>query len=83
MEEYDKASDITEEIVRLKSHISTLQKALRKGGEVGRKIDFIAQEMIRETNTTGAKCSSASISRDVIEIKSELEKIREQAQNLE
>lgn len=80
---YAKSTDITEEVVRMESHIKTFRACLIKGGELGRKIDFIAQEMMRETNTTGAKCGTVLISEKVIEIKSELEKIREQAQNLE
>ena len=80
---FAKNTDITEETVRLGSHMQTFQKTLRRGGELGRKIDFIAQEMMREVNTTGAKCNDIEIAGQVIEIKSELEKIREQAQNLE
>ena len=80
---FSKNTDITEETVRLGSHLHTFQKTLRRGGELGRKIDFIAQEMMREVNTTGAKCNDIEIAGQVIEIKSELEKIREQAQNLE
>ncbi|MCA9396176.1 MAG: YicC family protein, partial [Candidatus Omnitrophica bacterium] len=83
MASFAKSTDITEEMVRLESHIKTFQSSLKQGGEIGRKIDFIAQEMMRETNTTGAKCGTVLISEKVIEIKSELEKIREQAQNLE
>ena len=80
---FAKTTDITEEMVRLKSHLVNFQKTLKQGGEIGRKVDFIAQEMMREINTTGAKCNDMVISEKVIEIKSELEKIREQAQNLE
>lgn len=76
-------SDITEELVRLNSHIGAFRGTLRTGGEVGRKIDFIAQEMVREINTTGSKCNDAAIASDVIDVKTEIEKIREQAQNLE
>lgn len=78
-----KNADVTEELVRLGSHIDAFRGTLKAGGEVGRKIDFIAQEMVREANTTGSKCSDAPIASDVIEIKTEIEKIREQAQNLE
>lgn len=78
-----KNMDITEELVRLGSHVGAFRGTLKSGGEVGRKIDFIAQEMVREANTTGSKCSDAPIASDVIEIKTEIEKIREQAQNLE
>jgi uncharacterized protein YicC (UPF0701 family) len=76
-------ADITEELVRLSSHIGAFRGTLKTGGEVGRKIDFIAQEMVREINTTGSKCNDSSIAADVIEVKTEIEKIREQAQNLE
>lgn len=78
-----KNTDVTEELVRLTSHIHAFRGTLKGGGEVGRKIDFIAQEMVREANTTGSKCNDAPIASDVIEIKTEIEKIREQAQNLE
>lgn len=80
---FSKSIDVTEESVRLASHIKTFRTTLGRGGEVGRKIDFIVQEMMRETNTTGAKCSDVVVSAMIIEIKSELEKIREQAMNLE
>lgn len=80
---YVKNSDISEELTRLKSHVSTLQKTLKESGELGRKIDFIAQEMYREANTIGAKSSDVGISGAVIAVKSAIEKIREQAQNAE
>ncbi|MBI4352484.1 MAG: YicC family protein [Candidatus Omnitrophica bacterium] len=80
---YVKNSDISEEITRLKSHLDGMKIALREGGELGRKIDFIAQEMTRESNTMGAKASDAAIAAEVIKIKSAIEKIREQAQNVE
>ncbi len=80
---FSKSIDVTEESVRLASHIKTFRLTLSRGGEVGRKIDFIVQEMMRETNTTGAKCGDVIVSAMIIEIKSELEKIREQAMNLE
>lgn len=80
---FAKNTDITEEIVRLANHIQTFLKTLSQGGQVGKKIDFIAQEMMREANTMGAKCNDSVISSYVIEIKSQLEKIREQALNLE
>lgn len=74
--------DITEEITRFHSHIAQF-KGVLKEGSVGRKMDFLIQEMGRETNTIGSKSSEAAISRIVIEMKSELEKMREQIQNLE
>jgi uncharacterized protein (TIGR00255 family) len=76
-------SDITEEIVRFRSHIGQFTDLLTGGDAAGRKIDFLIQEMGREVNTIGSKSSDAEISRDVIEIKSELAKLREQVQNLE
>ncbi|MGL5757154.1 MAG: YicC/YloC family endoribonuclease [Paraclostridium sp.] len=78
----DKCS-ITEEIVRFKSHIVQLKKAIHKNESIGRKIDFLIQEMNRETNTIGSKSSDLNITNLVVEVKSELEKIREQIQNIE
>ena len=76
-------SDITEEIVRFKSHIHQFGDLLKSIDAAGRNIDFMIQEMIREINTIGSKSSDADISRKVIEIKSELARIREQVQNIE
>lgn len=76
-------SDITEEIVRFRSHIEQFTDLLTMGEGAGRKIDFLIQEMGREVNTIGAKSGDAEISRNVIEIKSELAKLREQVQNIE
>lgn len=76
-------SDITEEIVRFRSHIGQFTDLLTIGDGAGRKIDFLIQEMGREVNTIGAKSNDAEISRNVIEIKSELAKLREQVQNIE
>lgn len=81
--QYLKNSDISEEVTRLRSHLDGMDAALAEKGELGRKIDFIAQEMTRETNTVGAKSSDAKIVDAVIQIKSSIEKIREQAQNVE
>ena len=80
---FAKNSDISEEITRLENHLAHFKKAISSGGEVGKKIDFIAQELHREINTIGSKVSDFKISKNVIEIKSEIEKIREQAKNLE
>jgi len=80
---FAKNSDIAEEITRLKSHLANLKKTLTGTGEIGKKIDFIAQELHREINTVGSKASDFKISKNVIEIKSEIEKIREQAKNIE
>jgi len=76
-------SDITEEIVRFRSHIDQFVGMLNGDEAVGRKIDFLIQEMGREVNTIGSKSNDAEISMGVIEIKSELARIREQVQNLE
>ena len=80
---FAKNSDITEEITRLENHLSNFNKTISTGGEVGKKMDFIAQELHREINTIGSKASDFKISKNVIEIKGEIEKIREQAKNLE
>lgn len=76
-------ADITEETVRMESHLAQFVSLL--GGEepVGRKMDFFLQEMHREVNTISSKANDAEISKKVVEIKSELEKIREQVQNIE
>jgi uncharacterized protein (TIGR00255 family) len=78
----DKTS-IDEEIVRLGSHMDELRKALNYNGPVGKKLDFIIQEMNREVNTIGSKITDLSILNNVISIKTEIEKIREQVQNIE
>lgn len=74
---------VDEETVRLKSHIEQLKCMVNSDEPVGRKIDFLVQEMNREANTTGSKCSDIEITKIVVEIKSEIEKIREQIQNIE
>lgn len=74
---------VAEETVRLRSHIDSLCSLLDEGGVIGRKLDFIVQEMNRETNTIGSKCQDMDITKVVVEIKSEIEKIREQIQNIE
>lgn len=76
-------TDIHEELVRLESHLSHAQQVLRSAATAGKTLDFIAQELTREANTLGAKASDAGIARCVIDIKGCIEKIREQAQNLE
>ena len=76
-------SSITEEIVRFRSHIEQLRNTVVKNDSIGRKIDFLIQEMNREVNTTGSKSSNINITNLVVEVKSELEKIREQIQNIE
>ena len=74
---------VDEETVRLRSHLSQLRAMLAQGGPVGRKLDFLIQEFNREANTIGSKCNDIEISRRVIDIKGEIEKIREQVQNIE
>ncbi len=76
-------SDITEEVTRLRSHLTQFRETMAGEGAVGRKLEFLLQEMGRETNTIGAKANDLEISRAVIAIKSELESLREQVQNVE
>ncbi len=71
------------ETVRLKSHIDGMSDELLKGGNVGRKLDFIAQEMNREANTILSKANDIEVSNHAIDLKTEIEKIREQVQNIE
>ena len=74
---------VDEETVRLRSHLKQMNTMLTGGGAVGRKLDFLLQEMNREANTIGSKCSDVALARIVVDIKAELEKIREQTQNIE
>lgn len=74
---------VDEETVRLRSHISQLKQMLEIGSPIGRKIDFLLQEFNREANTTGSKCQNSDIAHVVVDLKSEIEKIREQIQNIE
>jgi uncharacterized protein (TIGR00255 family) len=76
-------SDITEEIVRIKSHLKQFREYLSLGDAVGRRLDFLIQEINREVNTLGVKGSDTIISMTVVEMKAELEKLREQVQNIE
>ena len=76
-------SDITEELIRLESHVGQFRQLLKEDGAIGRKLEFILQEMNRETNTIGSKAIDYLVSQNVIAIKGELEKIREQVQNIE
>ena len=75
--------DVNEEIVRLNSHLSQLRDMIMTDSPVGRKLDFLIQEINREINTIGSKCSRAEITRHVVDIKSDMEKVREQIQNVE
>ncbi len=74
---------VDEETVRLRSHLQQMYSMLTSGGAVGRKLDFLLQEMNREANTIGSKCTDVALARIVVDIKAELEKIREQTQNIE
>ncbi len=74
---------VAEETVRLNSHLDQLEQLLNSDEAVGRKLDFLVQEINRETNTIGSKCSDLNLTRIVVDIKAEIEKIREQIQNIE
>ena len=74
---------VDEETVRLRSHLEQMNTMLTTGGAIGRKLDFLLQEMNRESNTIGSKCTDVRLARIVVDIKAELEKIREQTQNIE
>jgi uncharacterized protein (TIGR00255 family) len=76
-------SDISEEIVRLRAHLAQYQEILRDGESGGRKLEFVVQEIGREINTVGSKAGDVEISRQVVEIKGALERIRELVQNVE
>ena len=76
-------SDTTEELVRLESHFEQFEASLSAAGPSGRKLDFLLQEMGRETNTVGAKCQDANLSHLVVALKAEVERLREQVQNIE
>ena len=74
---------IDEELARLDSHIRQMRKYLESRDEIGKKMDFLIQEMNREANTIGSKASDAAIAQHVVDLKSEIEKMREQIQNVE
>ena len=76
-------SDITEELVRLQSHFDQLETVFASDESVGRKLDFLLQEVGREVNTIGSKCHSAEVTRTVVELKAEVERMREQVQNVD
>ena len=75
--------DVAEEVERMRAHIEHMDKILKSNEPVGRKLDFLVQEMNREANTIGSKCSDALIAHAVVEMKAELERLREQIQNIE
>lgn len=76
-------TNIAEEVVRLRSHFVQIEEICKSGGAIGRKLDFLIQEMNREINTIGSKSPDINIANAVVEVKSEIEKIREQVQNIE
>ena len=76
-------ADVAEELIRLRTHIGELNRILDEGGPLGRRIDFLVQEMLREINTTGSKSADSLLAHQVVEVKAELERIKEQSQNLE
>jgi uncharacterized protein (TIGR00255 family) len=75
--------DVSEEVVRLKSHVERMRSQLDKGGELGRQLDFLVQEMFREGNTIGSKCNDAKVAHMVVDLKTHIERMREQVQNIE
>ncbi|MFT6833679.1 MAG: hypothetical protein ACJAZN_003864, partial [Planctomycetota bacterium] len=75
--------DVSEEITRLDSHLDQLSGLLEGGGAIGRKLDFLAQEFFREANTIGSKCSDAAVAHLVVDLKTHVERLREQVQNVE
>jgi len=75
--------DFTEEVVRFRSHVLQLKGLLEASGDTGRKLDFLIQEMNRETNTIGSKAQDLQVTEQVLRLKNEIEKIREQVQNIE
>jgi uncharacterized protein (TIGR00255 family) len=80
---YAERSDIAEEVSRLGAHLAQFRECCEKGGPVGRRLDFITQEMLREANTIGSKSSDTTINQSVIEIKCAIDRIKEQVQNIE
>lgn len=75
--------DVSEELTRLDSHLVELGRLLAKSGSVGRRLDFLVQEFLREANTIGSKCNDAKVAHDVVELKTVIERLREQVQNVE
>jgi uncharacterized protein (TIGR00255 family) len=75
--------DVGEELTRLASHLSQWSKLIQKGGAIGRQLDFLVQELLREANTIGSKCNDAEVAHAVVAIKTRIERLREQVQNIE
>jgi uncharacterized protein (TIGR00255 family) len=80
---YAERSDVAEEVTRLSAHLDEFDRYLASDGEIGRTLDFLAQEMLRETNTIGSKSQDVEIARAVISLKADVDRIKEQVQNLE
>jgi uncharacterized protein (TIGR00255 family) len=76
-------SDVAEEVARLASHVKQWRESLAEGGAIGRRLDFLSQEMVRETNTIGSKSQDSDIARAVVEMKVAIERLKEQAANIE
>jgi len=76
-------TDVAEELNRLKSHLDRYRAILAAGGETGKKLDFLLQEMLRETNTIGSKANDPTIAHSVVDMKCEVERMKEQVQNVE
>ena len=76
-------TDVSEELARLRSHLDQLHALLAKGGTIGRQLDFLVQELHREANTIGSKSGDAKVSHDVVQLKTHIERVREQVQNVE
>jgi len=76
-------ADVSEELTRLEAHLDAMDKALEEGGPAGRRMDFLIQELVREVNTIGSKAAVVDLSSTVVDFKTELEKVREQVQNIE
>jgi uncharacterized protein (TIGR00255 family) len=75
--------DVSEELARLASHLGQWSALLAKGGAIGRQLDFLVQELLREANTIGSKCNDADVAHSVVEVKTRIERLREQVQNVE
>ena len=75
--------DVSEELSRLKSHLAQLDELFGRTGPIGRQLDFLVQELLREANTIGSKCNDADVAHLVVDLKTRIERLREQVQNVE
>ena len=75
--------DVAEELARLRAHLDEIERLLAKGGELGKRLDFLVQELLREANTLGSKSAALELSAIAVEMKVAIEQIREQVQNIE